>query len=76
MDAEQLLKMPQMKAFLEQESVQQGLEMSSKHRLCHEYQSIMEQLHTTMIDAAKAIQAHDAACESPYIDPQMTITPE
>lgn len=66
MTPEELLKMPQMRDFLAQPSVQEGLAMSSKHRYCHEYQSLMEQAQNVLIELAQAVRAHDETCTNPY----------
>lgn len=59
---EQLLAIPEMKAFLGQPSVQEGLELSRKHGDCPEYQELMEQAGNALIELAKAIKAHDQTC--------------
>lgn len=67
MTPEELLKIPQMRDFLGQPSVQEGLEMSSKHRYCIEYQTEMEQAQKVLIELAQKIREHDAVCTTPYI---------
>lgn len=66
--AEEILKDPQLREFLGQPSVHEGLELSRVHGSCLEYKQLMEQASTTMIELAKAIRTHAENCPVIPID--------